>query len=410
MQEHREAGAETGAEAAGSARPGPEGLLVVVSLPLGRRPRPDRAGSQPLVAPDMARDYAAALAREAASAAPDLGGRRASCVAVTGGLVDLMPADALAGVLEAVDRSVGVEAGAEVWVRTHAGRMGAPLFEAWRSMGASRVSVGYLSTRNLEAAPLEPPYDVADLGPTVDLMRQRGFRDFDIEAGLGLPRQSARTLLSTLLDVTDEGPAGVRLRPLVMEAGSRLAAAYAAAGPEGLALPGPAERAAMARAAREALERGRYRHAGAGWFAFPGHAPRCLAHLLAGGDYVGLGAGARSLVDGFAWRNSPDARLYLERADDPEALCVQAGPLDAQGRASAFIAAAVEREGGVTAGEVARASGLGADEAAARLAALEVAGLARREGTGPQAPLVLTDLGAQDPAALARAVGAALPV
>lgn len=395
------------AEPAG-ARPGTGGVLVVVSLPLGKHARPELSGAQPLVAPGMAEDYAAALAREAASVAPDLEGRRASCVALAGGLVDLMPARSLARVLEAVDASIGVEAGAEVWLRAPAGRVGPALFEELRAMGVSRFTLGYLSTRNLECAPLEPPYDVADLGPAVDLMRQRDFREFDVEVGLGLPRQTERTLLSTLLDVADEGPVGVRVRPLVVERGSRLAAAYAARGAGRVALPGPSERAAMARGAREMLGRYRYRHAGAGWFAFPGHEPRGLSHLLAGGDYVGLGAGARSLVGGFAWRDTADARAYIAHADDPEAVCEQAGPLGREGLARARAAAALSREGGASAEELLRGAGDGG--LAEALAGLESAGLVRREGEGAAARWVKTDLGAQDPAAFSQALGAALPI
>lgn len=218
-----------------------------------------------------------------------------------GGTPTLMRPRRLAALLERVRPRLAE--GAEVSVEANPETVDGAALRALRRAGVTRLSLGVQSFRPHLLGALDRLATPDQARDAFRCARAAGFEDISIDLIFGIPGQTPADLEADLADALALGPDHVSWYELEIKPGSALARRGTPAMDED-------EGADAYRRIVEGLEA-----AGYGWyetanFARPGHECRHSLAYWGAADYLGLGVGAVSTVDGVRWRNAPGLERY----------------------------------------------------------------------------------------------------
>ena len=264
-----------------------------------------------LTIPSTLRDvvrYREALLAEIDAVAPDLEGQRVEAVRFDGGVPLLMGGAGVAEVLFRLRRRLQVADDAEVTVETVPGKVDEHNLRLFAQIGVNRLEFGVATLVQAEHVRLRCPGVYGQIHEHDALRRHLGPSDWGVEPHVRTARPDA-------FDLGGNGGEGVG-------AGSpaRVGRPHAAAGPcqrrprggrRGACRPAWPRRRALAGGGLCRIRGRPLREAGM-------RQPPRREPTYAGADEVGLGAGARSLVGGYSYRNVDDVPTYLACSADPE--------------------------------------------------------------------------------------------
>jgi oxygen-independent coproporphyrinogen-3 oxidase len=209
----------------------------------------------------------------------------------------------------------GLPGAPEVTVEANPETVTPALAAMLRSAGVTRVSLGAQSFRPHVLAVLERRATPDDVRRAVHHLRDVSFDNISLDLLYGVPGQSAADLDHDLAEAIALRPEHLSWYELEAKPGTRFAHAHGA------------DLVSQAEALEEFFERVVERLTGAGyrWYETANfcrvsaavdsrdlRAQHNLAYWL-GRDYVGLGVGAVSTVDGVRWRNGASVGAYVEQ-------------------------------------------------------------------------------------------------
>jgi oxygen-independent coproporphyrinogen-3 oxidase len=258
-----------------------------------------------------------------------------------------------------------------------------------RSGGVSRVSLGAQSFRLHLLQTLERAAGPDDVRRAFYHLRDAGFDNISLDLIYGIPGQSAADLEADIDEALALGPEHLSCYELEAKPGTRFTHTHGE------------ELARQAEAMESYFERvvARITASGYRWYET---ANFCRAPERAGGrdlrarhnlgywlgrDYLGLGIGAVSTVDGLRWRNAPGISRYLGAVAAGEAPPRELEPLPDEVQLEERVILGLRLDEPLALGQLATAVN---DEAVERLQRL---GLVARGGDGAEATLALTDRG-----------------
>ncbi|WMF04430.1 radical SAM family heme chaperone HemW [Micromonospora robiginosa] len=258
--------------------------------------------------------YADTVLAELALAARVLGDSpppRVDTVFVGGGTPTLLPADDLARILDGIDRTWGLAAGAEVTTEANPESVTPESLRTLRAAGYTRISLGMQSAAPGVLAVLDRRHGPGRATAAAREARDAGFDHVNLDLIYGTPGETADDFAASLAQVVDAGVDHVSAYALIVEDGTRLAARMRRG-----ELPYPSDDVAADRylAAEAALGA-----AGFSWYEVSNwarsEAAACRHNLLywTGADWWGLGPGAHSHVGGVRWWNVKHPSAYAER-------------------------------------------------------------------------------------------------
>jgi putative oxygen-independent coproporphyrinogen III oxidase len=219
-----------------------------------------------------------------------------------GGTPTLMRARRLAAIMERVRPRLAP--GAEVTVEANPETVARPLLRELREMGVTRLSLGVQSFRPHLLAALDRGATAEAARRAYRCARAAGFEEISVDLLFGVPGQSEADLEADLAEVVALEPDHVSWYELELKPGSALARR------PGLALDEGFAEEAYPRIV-EGLEAAGYSWYETANFARPGHECRHSLAYWGAADYLGLGVGAVSTVDGRRWRNAPGTGGYI---------------------------------------------------------------------------------------------------
>ncbi|MEU7572964.1 radical SAM family heme chaperone HemW [Micromonospora sp. NPDC049240] len=236
---------------------------------------------------------------------------RVDTVFVGGGTPTLLPADDLARILDAIDRTWGLAADAEVTTEANPESVTPESLKTLRAAGYTRISLGMQSAAPGVLAVLDRRHSAGRAAAAAAEARDAGFDHVNLDLIYGTPGETADDFAASLAQVVDAGVDHVSAYALIVEDGTRLAARMRRG-----ELPYPSDDVAADRylAAEAALHA-----AGFSWYEVSNwarsEAARCRHNLLywTGADWWGLGPGAHSHVGGVRWWNVKHPAGYAER-------------------------------------------------------------------------------------------------
>jgi oxygen-independent coproporphyrinogen-3 oxidase len=201
----------------------------------------------------------------------------------------------------------------------------------------------------------------------VGCARAAGFDELSIDLLFGVPGQTPADLEADLADALELAPEHLSWYELELKPGSALARRGAPAFDEDAA-------ADAYRRIVEGLEDAGYRWYETANFARPGHECRHSLAYWGAADYLGLGVGAVSTVEGRRWRNAPGLAGYVAALGERAAPPRTQEPLDADDRRRERWMLGLRLQDGLELGWA------GPPDHPARLDRLDAAGLLRHDG------------------------------
>jgi oxygen-independent coproporphyrinogen III oxidase len=148
--------------------------------------------------------YLAALLREIVLVAPETQGQCFDSLYLGGGTPSLLPATDIGALLDGLRGSFPVLPGAEVTLEANPDDVSAPLAEAWRDAGVTRVSVGVQSFADRELSAVGRRHDSAAAQRALETLR-RAELSLSGDLILGLPEQTAETFAASVQRLCDSG-------------------------------------------------------------------------------------------------------------------------------------------------------------------------------------------------------------
>jgi len=262
---------------------------------------------------------------------------RVNTVFVGGGTPTALRRQLLLDVILSSHEAFDIASDAEITVEANPGTVDLGLLSMLLQAGVSRVSFGVQSFLNHELQLLGRSHGTVEALAAVDLARQAGFGNINIDLIYGLPHQDTHHWMSTMRKAVALAPQHLSIYSLSVEPGTMLAE-HISAGE--LTPPDDDAAAEMYTAAEMVLRQAGYQHYElSNWAAAAldhDRKPRsavCRHNLRywLREPYLGFGAGAHSFCEGRRWSNLADPEAYccsIERGISPVDQCRRIGPAE----------------------------------------------------------------------------------
>lgn len=217
-------------------------------------------------------------------------------------------------------------------------------FEAYAAAGITRLSIGVQSFDPGEIATLGRKHAAADVERAVAAARTAGIESVSLDLMFAIPGQTSDSWDRSLERAIALQPDHVSAYGLTVENGTPYAAWHRR---EPHAFFDDAREARLYAAAIDALQAAGYEHYEISNFARPGHRCRHNANYWANGEYMGLGVGAASYLDGERSVQTKSLDEYVDAALAGDPIPSESERLDGMQRAGEAIMLALRTAQGV---------------------------------------------------------------
>ena len=191
-------------------------------------------------------------------------------------------------------------------------------------MGINRLSIGLQSTNDMELKTLGRIHSYEDFLNTYTWCREAGFQNINVDLMAALPYQTAESYTTGLRKIIRLAPEHISAYSLILEEGTPFYQKYNSGC---YPLPDEEQERLMYRETEQILAQAGYERYEISNYAKKGYACRHNLVYWQGGDYLGLGLGSSSYMDGVRFHNTTDFNTYVNQGayiEDREELSVQA--------------------------------------------------------------------------------------
>jgi oxygen-independent coproporphyrinogen-3 oxidase len=237
--------------------------------------------------------YNRALCAELRAWAEELDHPRLDTVFIGGGTPSLVPAEHIAGALDAVRAAFNLSPDAEVTLEANPHSAEAKRMDAWLAAGVNRLSLGFQSLDEDALAFLERAHSAGEAVDVFQRARKAGFDNINCDLIFALPGLSTSRWKEVLDAVIRLRPEHISAYELTPEAGTRLGADVKSGR---TVMPDDDLKLAQYDAAAEALGRGGYQRYEVSNWALPGRECRHNIAYWSGVPYAAAGAGAHAYL------------------------------------------------------------------------------------------------------------------
>lgn len=191
-------------------------------------------------------------------------------------------------------------------------------------MGINRLSIGLQSTNDMELKTLGRIHSYEDFINTYTWCREAGFQNINVDLMAALPYQTVESYTTGLRKIIRLAPEHISAYSLILEEGTPFYQKYNSGC---YPLPDEEQERLMYRETEQILAQAGYERYEISNYAKKGYACRHNLVYWQGGDYLGLGLGSSSYMDGVRFHNTTDFNTYVNQGayvEDREELSVQA--------------------------------------------------------------------------------------
>ena len=246
-----------------------------------------------------------------------LEGRGVATIFFGGGTPSLFPAEETRRVLDLLTASFDLAPDCEITLEANPGAAEAERFGALREAGVNRISIGVQTFDDEALKRLDRVHTGDDAERAFRSAREAGFSNVSLDLMFGIPYQTIDMAERDIGRALDLGPEHLSAYELTIEPGTAFHARQARGELNGLPDEDTALR--MWELRDSALNDAGYERYEISNFARPGFACRHNLNYWRRGDYLGLGAGAHSLIGGKRFWNHARPDVYASSACDPTA-------------------------------------------------------------------------------------------
>jgi oxygen-independent coproporphyrinogen-3 oxidase len=257
--------------------------------------------------------YTDALVTELSLWAKTLRGRRVETVFFGGGTPSLTPAADLARLFTSIRSMITLDPAAEVSLEANPGSLSVDYLRDLRDIGVNRLSIGVQSFDDAELRSLDRIHTGDDARAAFAAARGAGFENVNLDFIYGLPEQPLDRWQRTLEEAIALAPEHLSLYALTVEEGTPLARDVARGrvpAPDGDAQADHYEWT------QDRMVRAGYEHYEISNWSRPGR--RCAHNLIywQNREYLGIGAGAHSSLNGMRFSTVLLPNRYIELVEE----------------------------------------------------------------------------------------------
>ena len=238
---------------------------------------------------------------------------------VGGGTPSILTETQITQVFEAVRESLPIREDAEITLEMNPGTDVKDKLPVYRKLGINRLSMGLQSADNEELKRLGRIHTYEDFRQVYQWAREVGFTNINVDLMSAIPGQTLESYEGTLRKVADLKPEHISAYSLIIEEGTPFYERYGD-GRHAEELPDEDTERQMYVRTREILEDYGYHRYEISNYAKDGYECRHNLGYWDRREYLGLGAGASSLMDHIRWKEpdyiGPSTGLVLEERED----------------------------------------------------------------------------------------------
>ena len=257
--------------------------------------------------------YAQGLVHEAQLWRSATAGRQATTVFFGGGTPSLVPVEEMARIMEGLRSSLEIAPDAEVALEANPGSLDEPYLRGLVDLGFNRLSIGVQSFHDDELRALDRLHSAEDARAAFYAARAAGFTNVNLDLIFGLPEQPMERWQQSVEAALALAPEHLSFYALTVEEGTPLARAVARG-----RTPAPDQdaQADQYEWTQDRLASTGYEHYEISNWALPGHRSRHNLTYWECREYLGLGAGAHSYLNGVRFANVALPERYLSAVDE----------------------------------------------------------------------------------------------
>ena len=238
---------------------------------------------------------------------------------VGGGTPSILTEAQITQVFEAVHESFPIRGDAEITLEMNPGTDVKDKLPVYRELGINRLSMGLQSADNEELKCLGRIHTYEDFRQVYQWAREAGFTNINVDLMSAIPEQTLESYEDTLRKVADLEPEHISAYSLIIEEGTPFYERYGE-GRHAEELPDEDIERQMYVRTGEILEDYGYHRYEIYNYAKDGYECRHNLGYWDRKEYLGLGAGASSLMDHIRWKEpdhiGPSTGLVLEERED----------------------------------------------------------------------------------------------
>lgn len=238
---------------------------------------------------------------------------------VGGGTPSILTEAQITQVFEAVHESFPIREDAEITLEMNPGTDMKDKLPVYRELGINRLSMGLQSADNEELKCLGRIHTYEDFRQVYQWAREAGFTNINVDLMSAIPGQTLESYEDTLRKVADLEPEHISAYSLIIEEGTPFYERYGE-GRHAEELPDEDIERQMYVRTGEILEDYGYHRYEISNYAKDGYECRHNLGYWDRKEYLGLGAGASSLMDHIRWKEpdhiGPSTGLVLEERED----------------------------------------------------------------------------------------------
>lgn len=252
--------------------------------------------------------YVSALCRQIQAYSGVCAGNIVDTIYLGGGTPSCLGAELLDRILQTVQDCFLLDGNAEITVECNPESTDKTLLDALKAMGVNRLSFGVQSAHDDELRLLGRVHTFEQARQAVRLAQDSGFDNISLDLMYGLPGQSVETFLDSVEKTLLLEPQHLSAYGLTLEPTTRM-------GREKPVLPDDDTQADMYLALCAALRRAGFEHYEISNFARPTFRSRHNQKYWNLSDYLGVGPGAHSYMNGRRFAFRKDLRAYIAGDD-----------------------------------------------------------------------------------------------
>lgn len=250
--------------------------------------------------------------------------RKIKTLYIGGGTPSILSVDQLDCIMQKIKYTFNFCDDIEASMEMNPGTASKEKCRALYQMGINRLSIGLQSTNDMELKTLGRIHSYEDFINTYTWCREAGFQNINVDLMAALPYQTVESYTTGLRKIIRLAPEHISAYSLILEEGTPFYQKYNSGC---YPLPDEEQERLMYRETEQILAQAGYERYEISNYAKKGYACRHNLVYWQGGDYLGLGLGSSSYMDGVRFHNTTDFNTYVNQGtyvEDREELSVQA--------------------------------------------------------------------------------------
>lgn len=250
--------------------------------------------------------------------------RKIKTLYIGGGTPSILSVDQLDCIMQKIKYTFNFCDDIEASMEMNPGTASKEKCRALYQMGINRLSIGLQSTNDMELKTLGRIHSYEDFINTYTWCREAGFQNINVDLMAALPYQTVESYTTGLRKIIRLAPEHISAYSLILEEGTPFYQKYNSGC---YPLPDEEQERLMYRETEQILAQAGYERYEISNYAKKGYACRHNLVYWQGGDYLGLGLGSSSYMDGVRFHNTNDLDTYVNQGayvEDREELSVQA--------------------------------------------------------------------------------------